>query len=104
MYQGQYIEISNCQGFSMGYGPITLWASGQSGWFEIQPSAKYEAMYRKMAEGIDLYYFVTELYESLKKKSQFNSKKTLAIDQILLKVRKGSCIKVYLLIFCLVRD
>ena len=85
-YNGQYIEIPSCQGFSIGSGPITLWALGQSGWLEIRPSERYQKMYNTMAEAIAIYYFVTDLYEETRK-AQRGSRITLSIDKILLKVR-----------------
>ena len=84
---GEYIEVGDCQGFSIGSGPITLWAMGQSGWLEIRPSEKYQKMYNTMAEAISIYYFLTELYEEAKQLSKRGSKIALSIDQILLKVR-----------------
>ena len=90
---GQYIEIADCQGFSIGSGPVTLWAMGHCGWLEIRPSEKYKKMYSTMAEAISLYYFVTELYEDTKQKAKEVGKKgskiTLSIDQILLKVERN---------------
>lgn len=83
---GQYIEIANCEGFSVGSGPITLWALGQSGWLEIRPSEKYQKMYSRMAEAISIYYFVTELYEETREMGRKGSKVTLSIDKILLRV------------------
>lgn len=86
-FNGEYIQILDCQGFSIGSGPITVWASGQSGWFEIRPSEAYQAMYNNMTEAITLYYFLTELYEDLKARAQRGSHKSLSIDKILFKVR-----------------
>jgi len=83
----QHIEIADCQGFSIGSGPITLWAMGESGWLEIRPSEQYQKMYNTMAEGISIYYLITEMYESAKPKK--GSKVSLTIDEILLNVRKG---------------
>ena len=83
---GQYIEIPNCQGFSIGSGPITLWALGQSGWLEIRPSEKYQKTYDKMTEAISIYYFLTSLYEEMRHLGRKGSNVTWSIDKILLKV------------------
>ncbi|KAL3423400.1 defective in methylation-7 protein [Phlyctema vagabunda] len=81
-YQGTYIEINNCQGFSIGIDPIVLWALGRSGWLEIRPSREYTQMYAHMKEGINIYFFLTVLYEGRKQK------KSLSMDQILLQYGK----------------
>jgi hypothetical protein len=87
-YNGQYIEVSNCQGFSIGSGPITLWAMGSSGWLEIQPSEIYKKTYNRMRDAISIFYFVMDLYEKMKEAAKRGRKKSLSIDQILLKVCK----------------
>ncbi len=65
--------------FSMGIGPVTIWANGKAGWFEIRPAPIYEPIFEKVAEGVTLYYFLTDLYESRKAITGF---KTVLIDQI----------------------
>ena len=92
-YNGQYIEVSNCQGFSIGSGPITVWAMGSVGWFEVQPSESYQKTYDRMTDAIFIYYFVMDLYEHMREMSRRGSKRTLSIDQILLKVCKEFWIK-----------
>ncbi len=67
------------KGFSMGLGPVTIWANGKAGWFEIRPASTYQHIFDKMAEGVTLYYFLTDLYESRKKTA---GEKTLQIDKI----------------------
>lgn len=68
----------------MGTGPITIWALGNIRWFEINPAAEYRKMYKKMTEGVGLYYFLVEVYESRRTKS----KQTVSMDYILKEVRK----------------
>lgn len=81
------VEVQDVTGFSMGTGPITIWANGKAGWFEIRPAAAYKNVYDKMSEGVALYYFVTDLYEGLKNsKPGKGVQKTLSIDQIFDKV------------------
>jgi hypothetical protein len=52
------------KGFSMGIGPVCLWAGGKSGWFEIRPAPSYQPIFDKMTEGVTLYYFLIDFYES----------------------------------------
>ena len=84
---GQYIVIPKCESFSIGDNPVTLWALGQSGWLELQPSEAYQKMYRKMVESISIFYLVTDLYEKeTRKKGSAKSKNPLSMDKILLEV------------------
>lgn len=62
-----YIEISRSERYSIGFDPNTLWVSGASGWFEIIPSRKYEAMYSQVMEAITLYYGIMGPYEEFKR-------------------------------------
>ena len=78
MRKAQEIEVTDVKGFSMGLGPVTIWANGKAGWFEIRPSSKYQHIFDKMSEGVTLYYFLTDLYESKKAAAE----KTLQIDKI----------------------
>lgn len=80
----QYVELASCETFSIAPEPVTLWALGESGWFEIRPSDKFQRMFKKMAEAISIYFFVTDLYEQEKRKK--GSKTPLSIDKVLLKV------------------
>jgi hypothetical protein len=41
---------------------VSLWASGKGGWYEIKPAAQYQQIYKKMCQGITLYYSVMEVY------------------------------------------
>lgn len=82
-----YLEIKESQAYSIGYGPTTIWASGKSGWFEIQPAQEYKEIYDKILEGIDLYYAIVEVYEQLQavpRRKGYRNK--LTVDEILLKV------------------
>ncbi|AEO63448.1 uncharacterized protein THITE_2108723 [Thermothielavioides terrestris NRRL 8126] len=90
-----YIEIPYSDRYSIGDGPLVLWVSGAAGWFEIRPSARYQAMYDQIREAITLYYAAFEVYDEYnelrraRKKGQKLSPPTL--DQIFLKyaVRAG---------------
>ncbi|KAK1775806.1 hypothetical protein QBC45DRAFT_382603 [Copromyces sp. CBS 386.78] len=70
-----YIEISRSERYSIGFDPNTLWVSGASGWFEIIPSRKYEAMYSQVMEAITLYYGIMGPYEEFKRLSKKADKK-----------------------------
>ena len=66
---GAYIQIQNSFSFSIGQKndddsklPV-LWASGQAGWFEIDPSEKYMQMCDKIFQGINLHYSILDQYE-----------------------------------------
>ncbi|KAL2257035.1 hypothetical protein VTK26DRAFT_754 [Humicola hyalothermophila] len=84
-----YIEISHSDNYSFGDGPVVIWASGASGWFEIRPSAKYQSMFNQAREAVTLYYSVFDAYEEYriacggKKKSKRPDPPTL--DQIFFK-------------------
>ncbi|RYP77123.1 hypothetical protein DL771_001413 [Monosporascus sp. 5C6A] len=64
-----WIQIQSSTSFSIGqkddHGlPIpVLWASGESGWFEIVPSDRYKAIGDVMFQGIDLHYCILDQYE-----------------------------------------
>ncbi len=49
--------------YSIGDGPITLWVAGASGWFEIRPSATFQAMYNQVREATVVYYCAFMAYE-----------------------------------------
>ena len=63
----------------MGLGPVTIWANGKAGWFEIRPASTYRHIFDKMSEGVTLYYFLTDLYESKRKTV---GDRSLQIDKI----------------------
>lgn len=81
--KGQEIKVTDVKGFSMGLGPVTIWANGKAGWFEIRPASTYQHIFDKMSEGVTLYYFLTDLYENRKKTV---GEKTLHIDKIFAEV------------------
>lgn len=49
-------------------GGYVVWAQGQAGWFEIQPSAQYRSIYDKMIQAVELLYFVTDIHSQVRKK------------------------------------
>ncbi|KAK0720085.1 hypothetical protein B0H67DRAFT_484222 [Lasiosphaeris hirsuta] len=61
------IEIKKSSRYSMGYGELALWVSGEAGWFEIRPAPKYEAMYLEICEAITLYYEALDVYDKYEK-------------------------------------
>jgi len=69
-----YIEISQSEKYSIGFGPCTLWVAGLGGWFEIVPAPKYEAMYSQIREAITLYYQILGVYEQYEEKRKKRAK------------------------------
>ncbi|KAL2016698.1 hypothetical protein VTK56DRAFT_3161 [Thermocarpiscus australiensis] len=84
-----YIEIPHSDRYSIGDGPLALWVSGASGWFEIRPSLEYMPMYNQIREAITLYYGVFDVYEAYEKacghKKKANWPKPPTLDQVFLK-------------------
>jgi hypothetical protein len=78
-HKGQEIDVPDVNSFSMGIGPITIWAGGKAGWFEIKPAPAYQHIFDKMAEGVTLYFFLCDLYEN---KKNVAGEKSLQMDQI----------------------
>jgi hypothetical protein len=77
--KGQEIEVTDIKSFSIGLGPVTIWANGKAGWFEIRPASTYQHIFDKMSEGVTLYYSLTDLYVSKKKTT---GEKSSHIDKI----------------------
>lgn len=42
----------------------TIWASGNSGWFEIRPAARYKPVFEDMQQGIRLFYDIYDIYST----------------------------------------
>ncbi|RYP01171.1 hypothetical protein DL764_006294 [Monosporascus ibericus] len=65
-----WIQIQSSTSFSIGQKddnglPVpVLWASGESGWFEIVPSDRYKPIGDIMFQGIDLHYSLLDQYEN----------------------------------------
>lgn len=45
-------------------GTYVVWALGKAGWFEIQPSAQYQAIYDDMIQAVQVLYFVIDVYSN----------------------------------------
>lgn len=90
-HRSGYIEIQKSWSYSIGYGPYpVVWASGEAGWFEINPAPQYRAMYDKMCQGITLYYMVMDVYETardLRKRKKKLSHGAIPLEDIFLQVR-----------------
>jgi membrane-associated protease RseP (regulator of RpoE activity) len=84
--RNQHVEII-CSSFSIGQGPTTLWAEGNAGWFEIKPSADYQKMYTKIAQGVEIYFGIVQVYEDLKKSTKKGWQKALTVEEVLARVR-----------------
>jgi hypothetical protein len=83
--------------FSMAVGPVTIWALGKTGWFEIRPARIYRPTFDKMAEGVKLYYFLTDIYESNK-----DQRKSLEVSKLFDQVFSIKRYFLYLILTCLV--
>jgi hypothetical protein len=88
-----YIEIAPSSLYSIGDGPLALWVSGASGWFEIKPSAKYQRMYDEVVEAMTLYYSAFEVHHAYMKACRRKGRKPPPppLDKVFLKyaVRAG---------------
>jgi len=82
--------------YAIGYGPASLWVSGEAGWYEIRPSVKYEPMYNEILEAINLYYGIMEVLEdhnqlvATRKRKRSKTLPPLTIDQTLFNVGQVS--------------
>lgn len=88
--KSSYIEISGSIMYAIGDGPTSIWASGQAGWFEINPSREYGPMYETVCEGINLYYSVLCAYEDAGEKAPKAKRaqsRQLSVETLLFKVR-----------------
>ncbi|KFY48696.1 hypothetical protein V495_01115 [Pseudogymnoascus sp. VKM F-4514 (FW-929)] len=74
-YKDCLVELTNVRGFSIGDGPITLWANGRAGWFEIKPAATYQKIYNKMTEAIELYYILCDIHTETKSRGKGKNQK-----------------------------
>ncbi|KAF1346043.1 hypothetical protein BDV97DRAFT_401409 [Delphinella strobiligena] len=68
--RNQPIEIANVTQFSYGQyedGTVDIWASGQAGWYTINPSRPYKHVYEDMVQAVKLLYFTSDTYQAAKK-------------------------------------
>ncbi|KAI9734471.1 MAG: hypothetical protein M1818_006860 [Claussenomyces sp. TS43310] len=80
---GNAVRLQNVVGFSMADDPITLWASGRSGWFEIRPRRSYQSIFDQMVEGIKLYYFLVDAYSgNRKRKKMAGARQHMSVDRL----------------------
>ncbi|KAB5575820.1 hypothetical protein GE09DRAFT_605637 [Coniochaeta sp. 2T2.1] len=60
-----YIEIEGATLYSIGWGPLSVWVGGTSGWFELRtPSPQFEAIFAEIHEAITLYYELLTIFEN----------------------------------------
>jgi hypothetical protein len=78
------VSVTEVKAFSMSDLPVTLWALGKAGWFEILPAQEYQSVYKKMTDGITLYYALVDIYENAKTSQ---SHKSMDMSEILKQVR-----------------
>ncbi|KAK7741027.1 hypothetical protein SLS53_005091 [Cytospora paraplurivora] len=96
-YRSAYVEIPISHSYSIGCGeegqdedPIwpVAWASGEAGWYEINPAPEYEAMYETVCEGITLYYTIFDTYHKEHNrlpKAKKHKAYQMSIERLLLK-------------------
>ncbi|PHH65011.1 hypothetical protein CDD81_3648 [Ophiocordyceps australis] len=81
------LEIRECKAFSIGQqdnGSPVIWVSGRGGWYEINPSPAYRAVYRKICEATTFYYDLVDIYNSrpLSKKPNKHLKESALINEL----------------------
>jgi hypothetical protein len=60
------IELPKVSRYAWGQfeeGSCAIWALGDAGWYEIQPSRAYKSIYDNDIEAIFLYYFLKDAYQ-----------------------------------------
>lgn len=75
-HRNQPIEISSVTQFSYGQyedGTVDIWASGQAGWYTINPSRPYKHVYSDMVQAVKLLYFTSDTYQEAKKLSDVDA-------------------------------
>ncbi|KAJ4417408.1 hypothetical protein N0V82_006175 [Gnomoniopsis sp. IMI 355080] len=91
-----YIQISSNVTYSIGcigWDLVTVWSAGKSGWFEILPAPKYQAMHDTVLEGITIYYLVQRVYEQARNragKGKRHKALQMPIEKLLLGVRTAN--------------
>jgi len=78
--------VKDVRGFSIGDGPITIWAPGKAGWFEIQPAPVYRGIFDKMTEAVGLFYSLSDIHSDAKKQPKGKNRKPLDVEQVFEKV------------------
>lgn len=87
------MEVKGVLGFSIGDGPITIWANGKAGWFEIKPATAYQNIYNKMTEAIELYYTLCDIHTEVKPRNKSKvqkNQKSLDEGQVFDKVSRDA--------------
>lgn len=83
-YNNSYITFKT-SAFSVGAGPILLWAIGEYKYFEIRPACRYRDMYRWMMEAISIYFNMIDVCEAQSKM------KLPTLEEILFQVPISIC-------------
>ena len=66
----QNIEVANVRSFAYGVyedGSVEIWATGQAGWFVINPAKRYQRIYNEMVEGVNVLFFIADAYKTVRK-------------------------------------
>ena len=61
------VKIANVTYSSYGAdedGEVVIWASGEAGWFRLQPSPAYKAVFEEMERSVKVFYFVADAYKA----------------------------------------
>lgn len=85
-YKGRDVEVKGIRGFSIGDGPIAIWAPGKAGWFEIRPAQAYQRIFSSIENAIDLYYTLTDIHSEAQENYKGKGKMVLDVDQVFRKV------------------
>ena len=61
-HEGLELVLPNVTNYCYGEedGVCRIWAEGEAGWFEIQPSEQYQDVYIRMVEAITIWYFLED--------------------------------------------
>lgn len=95
-YKNAYIQISANVMYSIGWDLVAVWSAGKSGWYEILPAPKYQAMHDTVLEGITIYYLVQEVYEQARNKAGKGKRHKalqMPLEKLLLGVRTANSLR-----------
>ena len=74
--QTELIEVSDVRAFAYGQyddGSLAIWAAGGAGWFCVQPSRAYRAVYDGMVEAVEMLYHAADMYKTNKRREEVSA-------------------------------